>query len=108
LEIENKGYASPFNSRPVQLILRNSTTSKSTSFEFNTNIQKWFPGSIIVSQHFEIPASFEKGQYELLINFPDQYKNLQRNPAYSIRLANKDVWEEATGYNSLGHSIIVE
>ncbi len=107
-EIENKGYASPFNARPVQLILRDSTTGKSIAFEFNTRIQKWFTGSIVLSQHFEIPASFERGKYELLINLPDPYKNLQKNPAYSIRLANKDLWEEATGYNSLGHSIRVE
>jgi hypothetical protein len=41
------------------------------------------------------------GDYKLYMNLPDPYPSLHDNPAFSIRLANKDVWEESTGYNYL-------
>jgi len=45
------------------------------------------------------------GAYELYLNLPDPEESLYSNPAYSVRLANKDVWEAATGYNSLLHQV---
>jgi len=107
LNIENKGYASPYNPRPVQLLLRNKVTKKIYSFDFKTNIQKWFSGDIAVKQNFAI-TNIEKGEYEVLVNLPDGYKRLQNNPAYSIRFANINTWEASTGYNNLEHILIIE
>ncbi|MES2847985.1 MAG: DUF4832 domain-containing protein, partial [Bacteroidota bacterium] len=108
LQIENVGYASPFNPRPVQLILRNKQTQAIITFHFKTSIQKWFTGKINLRQQFTLPRSATKGEYELLLNLPDGYKNLQNYPAYSIHFANDDMWEEATGYNNLKHTFILQ
>ena len=35
------------------------------------------------------------------MSLPDPYGSLHNDPRYSIRLANKDVWDETTGYNYL-------
>lgn len=107
LFLENKGFASPFNPRPVQLILRNRQTGKTTSFTFNTAIQKWFPGKIALKQQFKLPTGFPAGDYDMLINLPDGYSSLSKNPLYSIHLANENVWEPASGFNSLHHIIHV-
>lgn len=108
LQLENAGYASPFNPRPVQLILRNKQTQEVISLDFKTSIQKWFTGKINLQQQFALPAPAAKGEYEVLLHLPDGYKSLQSNPAYSIRLANDDVWEAATGFNKLRHVLVVE
>jgi hypothetical protein len=107
IQLENIGYASPFNPRPVQLILRNKANGQLFILAFNTQIQKWFTGKISLKQSFTLPAAITAGDYELLLNLPDGYKSLQRNPAYSIRLANEDVWEPVTGYNQLQHTLQV-
>ncbi len=108
LTIKNVGYASPFNPRPVQLVLRNATTGKVILLPFTTSIQKWFAGETIqLRQKFSLPANAAPGRYEMLLNLPDGYQNLQSNPAYSIRLANEDVWEPGTGFNKLRHNISV-
>ena len=39
--------------------------------------------------------------YKVYLNRPDPYASLHDNPAYSIRLANNDIWDENTGYNYL-------
>ncbi len=108
LQLENEGYASPFNPRPVQLILRNRQSGKIISFDFNTQIQQWFTGKIMLKQNFVLPADVPNGKYEILLNLPDGYKNLQDNSAYSIRFANDNLWEAHTGYNKLNYDLTVE
>ena len=108
ISLENVGYASPYNPRPVQLLLRNSSTGIVKVIEFNTDIRKWFSGSITLEQEFTLPADISKGEYDLLLNLPDKYASISKRPEYSIRLANENVWEETTGYNKLNYKLVVE
>jgi hypothetical protein len=49
-----------------------------------------------------------KGKYDLLLYMPDKYSSIANRTEYAIRLANNDVWEEATGYNKLNATITIE
>ena len=108
LQLENKGYVSPFNARPVQLILRNLQTSKTIVLDFKTEIQKWFTGNITLKQNFALQPGIENGEYEMLLNLPDDYESLQSNPVYSIRLANENSWEEISGFNKLNFHVFFQ
>jgi len=108
INLDNVGYASPFNPRPVQLVLRNSSTGAVKTFSFATDIRKWFSGSIVLEQEFTLPADVLAGEYDLLLNMPDKYASISNRPEYSIRLANAGVWEETTGYNKLNYKLVVE
>ena len=103
--INNVGYASPFNNRPVHLILRNIKTGSLMTFNFHNKIQTWFTGVIELKETFRVPANIPHGAYEMLLYMPDAYRSLQKNPAYSIQLANENLWEPQTGYNQLNHKI---
>jgi hypothetical protein len=107
LRLINTGYAAPFNPRPVQLILRHTTTGKTTTLNFATTIQSWYSGEIVLQQKFKLPA-LATGKYELLLNLPDEYPTLRYNPAYSIQLANEGIWEAGTGLNTLKHKVRVQ
>jgi hypothetical protein len=108
LELENSGFASPFNPRRAELVLRNKNTGVLNFFILKNTIQNWFHGDIHLKESIVIPKNFEKGSYELFIRFPDGYKTLENDPRYSIRLANENTWEEKTGLNSLHHSVILK
>lgn len=108
INIDNVGYASPYNPRPVQLILRNKTTGAIKTLLFTTDIRKWYSGSTALEQSFTLPADVVAGEYELLLNLPDKYASISDRPEYAIRLANADVWEETTGYNKLNYTLVVE
>jgi hypothetical protein len=108
LNIKNAGYASPYNKRPVKLLLRNTQTNALKSFDLATDIRKWYSGTNQVIEAIKIPSDFPAGDYELLLNLPDAYASIATKPEFSIRLANKDVWEAATGYNKLNHNIKVQ
>jgi hypothetical protein len=107
LTIDNIGYASPFNARPVQLVLRNTANSSTHTLTFDTMIQRWFPGTIKLDQSFNV-KDIAEGDYELLLNFPDQHDSIKDRVEYSIRLANENMWEVTTGYNKLNHTISIQ
>lgn len=108
LSLKNVGYASPYNERPAQLILRNSTTSEIIVLSLNTDVRKWYSGEITINDSLTLPASLPAGTYDLLLNMPDKYASIAQRPEYSIRCANSDVWETSTGYNKLNCSIVVK
>ena len=108
INLQNSGYAAPFNPRPVQLVLRNTSSGQIYELNFNTEVRKWLTGVITLQKSFALPAGIMAGNYDLLLNLPDKYPTLKTKPAFSIRLANDNVWEDNTGYNKLNYSITVK
>jgi hypothetical protein len=104
LMLENVGYTSPVNARPVELILRNVDDKSIHTLTFDTDIRKWYTGVVALEGNFPAKA-IPSGTYELLLNFPDAHNALAKRADYSIRLANYDVWEAETGYNKLNCKI---
>jgi Domain of unknown function (DUF4832)/Domain of unknown function (DUF4874) len=108
INLDNIGYASPYNPRPVELLLRSTASGFVRKFTFATDIRRWFSGTIKLDGSFTLPADISPGDYEVLLNMPDNYPTINTRAEYSIRTANKDVWEDATGYNNLGYTLTVK
>ncbi|BAU55550.1 DUF4832 domain-containing protein [Mucilaginibacter gotjawali] len=108
LTIANIGYASPYNPRPVQLILRNQTSGNVFVAAFKTDIRKWYTGTINLQQTLALPAGITAGNYDVLLNMPDNAPTLNTNPNFSIQLANNNTWESNTGYNKLQGVIAIK
>lgn len=108
INLDNIGYTSPFNARPVQLLLRNKTTGDIRKFDIVTDIRKWFPGSIKLEQSFNLPSDLAPGSYEVLLSMPDKYASIAARSEYAIRLANSNTWEDSTGYNKLNYTLTIE
>ena len=107
IQIENIGYASPYNPRKAYLILRRPATNELFKFEFSSPVQTWYSGPVELKGDFKLPDHIAGDDYELLLNLPDDYPSIASRPEYSIRLANDNVWEETTGYNKLNTNISI-
>lgn len=108
LQLTNDGWASAYNERIVELILRNQTTGKILALPINADPRRWMPDEEITIQITAgIGQHVPEGTYELLINLRAPEPSIKNNPAYSVRLANVGTWEEETGYNKLNHTITV-
>jgi hypothetical protein len=115
-KIKNVGYASPFNLRGLEIVLRNQQTGKVyrlsiVQLRHKTNDPRfWLPqaGEINVGFLGGIPASITPGTYQILVNLPDPTLSLRNNPLYSIRLANNNTWEAKTGFNSLQRTVKID
>ncbi len=108
IKLKNVGYASPFNPRPVQLVLRNLKTKKITCVPMQTDVRKWFSGDVLINENLTMSHNIDPGSYELLLNLPDGYTSLAKRAVYSIRFANENLWEAESGYNKLNCTIRVE
>jgi hypothetical protein len=106
INLQNTGYATPYNPHSVELVLRNTSTGALTRLAVNTDPRKWTAGATTtISQTLTVPSSLPTGSYALLLNVPDP--QLSTRPEYSVRFANQSTWESATGMNSLLRTITV-
>ena len=107
VETTDRGYASPFNSRPLKLVLRNKQNKKETIMLLAADVRKWFPGSHIIVENIQLPSDIAKGECDLFFFLPDQHASIQDRPEFAIRFANENVWEPATGYNNMNTTLTI-
>jgi len=102
LTMRNDGFASLHSPRAVELVLinKNNASEKYVFPQTTLDPRCWEPGDLSISLQATLPASL-KGTYNVYLNLPDPAVTLHDNPLYSIRLANKNMWDETTGYNLL-------
>lgn len=94
LQLRNDGFSAFQNPRDAHLIFA-AEDGTTTTYELAGDPRTWHPGSHRITASFKLPAA--KGTLYLHLAdplFPDR-------PEYSVALANKGVWEAATGYNKL-------
>lgn len=99
-QLHNSGFAAPVNKRDVELILV-STADASKKYVYPQSVDPrfWLPGE---DHRFTLTCNPEQaGEYKVYLNLPDPYESLHDDPRFSIRLANMDCWDKATGYNYL-------
>jgi hypothetical protein len=108
LTLTNDGWAAPYNPRPVNLILRNTTTGAVRSVRLTTDPRHWPAGeTTTISQNVTLPSDLPAGTYALLLELPDPSSSLRTRAEYKIRLANNGLWDAATGYNDLRHTVTI-
>ena len=99
--LHNSGFAAPVNKRAVELIFVSTENGKKYVFpQESVDPRFWLPEE--ESHKFTLACTLNDmtpGQYKLYLNLPDPYPSIHDNPKFSIRLANENMWEEATGYN---------
>ncbi len=107
-QITNKGFASPFNPRNLEIILRDNSNNHKYRLVTDVDPRFWMAGdTMFVNVTGGIPANMSEGNFSAYLFLADPENRLHDNPDYAIRLANSNVWEDSTGYNSLNHSIII-
>lgn len=102
LTLRNDGFAALANPRDVELVFISKIDS-SDKYVYKQDIDPrfWMAGE---THEINLLAQLDdsmSGEYNVYLNLPDPYDTLHDNPAFSIRLANENMWEEETGYNYL-------
>ena len=103
--INNSGWASAYNKRPVNLILR-STLNKNIAIPLKTDPRLWEPGrKTLIEETIVLPSNLANGFYRLFLSLPDASPSISLRADYAIRFANEGLWEPSTGYNDLRANI---
>ena len=108
INIENKGYAAPYNQRDVSLILKSNFNGAIYSVDLNDDPRFWDSGTHSIQVSPCLPMNMSYGTYSLYLKLGDPEPLLADRPEYAIRLANQNIWDATTGYNNLGHTITID
>ena len=102
LTLHNVGFAAPANKRGLELIFVSvDNPEEKYVYEQTEDPRFWMAGE---KHQCTLGCTLDaamQGEYKLYLNLPDPYPSIHDDPRFSIRLANKDMWEEETGYNYL-------
>ncbi len=102
LNLKNTGFSAPFNPRYVEIIFISKDTKEEYKIKLNDDPRYWFPEeNVNISASLRIPDDMTTGDYDIYLHLPDPEPNLYGNKRYSIRFANKDVWDYNKGYNKI-------
>lgn len=102
LSIENVGFAALAIPRDVELVfVDKSDATHKYVYKQDVDPRFWMAGETTAVELIANLDADMKGEYDVYLNLPDSHANLHDNPAFSIRLANEDMWDEERGYNYL-------
>ena len=108
VSLKNSGFASMYNFRPVYLVLQSNNNRYELKLD-NIDPRKWESGkSYVINSSVNLPISVVPGTYKLALWMPDSSDSLKNKPAYSVRFANFDIWDEVLGFNILDPDILVQ
>jgi len=108
LSLENRGFASLYNARKVQIVLRHQDLGTQLLHDVGVDPRLWKPGQpILIQAVVALPDDIATGPYTVHLNLPDAYASLQDDPRYSFRCANTGTWDPQTGYNKLANGVTV-
>jgi hypothetical protein len=108
LELHNSGFASPYNRRPVEIVLTDGTTRHVVQLA-QADARRWAPGErTVITTVLRVPADLAPGTYTLAVRLPDDSASLAEDPRYAIQLANDDLWDDVTGDNVLTRAFTVD
>lgn len=98
----NEGFAAPYMPRRVEVVLRHRGSGREFRADLGVDLRRLSPETpLVIDQTLGLGDRLPEGLYEVFLHLPDPDPVLARRPEYAIRLANRDVWDEATGYNRL-------
>ena len=107
-DMANYGFAGMYNPRLLEIILRNTQTHQTYRLTSEADPRFWQSGDTVhIDIEGGIPEEMVQGTYEMMLHLADTVTALRYRPEYAVRLANRDVWEDSTGYNRLQHDLVI-
>ena len=109
VDVKNYGFAAPFNARPVYVVLTNASGVRQVVKLPSVDVRRFAPATTTtIATKLRIPANLAAGTYKLSLWMPDEATALQRDPRYSLRMANDNAWNATTGENLMTAALHVD
>lgn len=108
LTLQNRGFGKIYNRRPLEMVFVGSNGTFVSVMDADCRKKMPLGSSIVTSEFvFNAPAGLSIGvNYQVYLRLPDPSPSIAANVRYMIRLANPNMWQSNTGYNSLNATIL--
>jgi hypothetical protein len=106
LTVRNSGFTSPYQKRPVQLVLVGDNHTYRLALPADP--RRWAPAQDSrIRTDVALPDWVQPGTYHLALALPSASADLAHRADYAIRTANVGTWNAANGWNELGVTVRV-
>ena len=106
LQVQNQGWAAPFNSRNVEVVFRNTSSGALYRVKLAADPRRWLANQTVnINETVTLPANMPRGSYAVMLHLADPAASLHDRPEYAIQMANTGTWEASTGFNNLNHTV---
>lgn len=106
--INNVGFAPVYNTKNTFLVFKSVDNGTIYKKKMNFDVRYVTPKSNYAIKESIATTGIPAGKYELLLKIEDASIKLSDRPEYSIRLANKELWDAATGMNKLTQTVTIK
>jgi hypothetical protein len=101
LNLRNTGWGHLANERRSYIVYKNVDSGNEITLQIDGDARLWLKGATHTMT--QVIPLLPVGTYHLYLNLPDIYHDVMGLDArYSVRMANQNMWDPATGYNDLG------
>ena len=110
LSLRNDGFGKLYNPRPTEIVFVQREGGGEHVLRLSEDSRSLLPApgqSKTIPVNAPLPATLPSGTYDLYLRLPDGSQALRERPEYSVRLANRGVWQARTGMNALNLSVQV-
>jgi hypothetical protein len=106
--ISNVGFAPVYNPKNTFLVFKSVDKGTIYKKKMNFDVRYVTPKSNYAIKESIATAGIPAGKYELLLKIEDASAKLSDRSEYSIRLANKELWDATTGMNTLTQTVTIK
>ncbi len=107
IKITNIGYAPLYNYKTTSLVLQNIKSGELYQFDLAVDLRTCKPGGELTINNPINLSGVSSGDYKLYLKLADKSETLRNRKEFSVRLANKNVWDSETGMNDMQHQLKV-
>jgi len=101
LELMNTGFGHLLREKKFEIVLKNNNRLIRAGIDEDARF--WDKNELINRTYrFQLPSNIPAGDWEVYLGLTSTYETLRDNPAYSVRFANLNVWDENLGLNKIG------
>lgn len=106
VSLRNEGWASPYNYRRAQLVLKNKKTTRTVKFTGQDDVRRWAAGSSVNLS--STVKGLPRGTYSVYLSIPSADAQTRSDPKFAVRTANRGTWDAKSGLNNLRQTITVK
>ena len=101
LELTNTGFGHLLKEKKFELVLKQDNRIYRAGIDEDPRL--WDKNEPVSRTfYFQLPSEISTGDCEVYLGLSSTFENLRNNPSYSVRFANKNIWEADLGLNRIG------
>ena len=101
LVLANTGFGHILREKIFEIVLKKG--GEIIRAPINEDARYWNKNEVINRKfEFRLPSDIQEGGWDVYLGLTSAFESLRSNPSFSVRFANRNIWDTALGLNKIG------